>query len=67
MRDNEYQETKKKAFKDQAAKQRDKIRGLKTVEVEKQDEQLEQLQHLEQEVALSKKSMPLTAENLEKQ
>ena len=38
MRDNEYQETKKKAFKDQAAKQRDKIRGLKTVEVEKQDE-----------------------------
>ena len=35
MRDNEYQEGKRKAFKDQAAKQRDKIRGLKVVETEK--------------------------------
>lgn len=34
MRDNEIAETKKQAFKDQAAKQRDKIRGLKNVEVE---------------------------------
>ena len=44
MRDNEFQESKKKAFKDQAAKQRDKIRGLKNVEVEKQNQALEQLQ-----------------------
>ena len=68
MRDNEFQESKKKAFKDQAAKQRDKIRGLKNVEVEKQNQALEQLQDQmpENEPALSKKSAPLTAENLEK-
>jgi len=68
MRDNEFQESKMKAFKDQAAKQRDKIRGLKNVEVEKQNQALEQLQDQmpEDEPALSKKSAPLTAENLEK-
>ena len=38
-------ESKKKQFKDQAAKQRDKIRGLKTVEPETGNMQAEQLQN----------------------
>ena len=54
-------------FKNQAAKQRDKIRGLKNIEIEKQNEEEEQLQNLDVELPVSeKKSAPLTAENLER-
>ena len=42
-------------FKNQAAKQRDKIRGLKNIEIEKQNEEEEQLQNLDVELPVSEK------------
>ena len=71
MAQNEINEAKKQKFKDQASKQRDKIRGLKNIEVDKQNQEEQQLQDLQPDVDLNvdqimnSRPQPLTAENLD--
>ena len=67
MAQNEINEAKKQKFKDQASKQRDKIRGLKNIEVDKQNQEEQQLQDLQPDVdqIMNSRPQPLTAENLD--
>lgn len=60
-------ERKTKAFKDQAAKQRDKIRGLKAAEIQRQNEEAMggEDPYYPEEVPVSEKPQALTAQNLE--
>ena len=71
MAQNELNEAKKQKFKDQASKQRGKIRGLKNIEIDKQNQEEQQLQDLQPDIDLNvdqimnSRPQPLTAENLD--
>ena len=62
-------ENKSRAFKDAAARQREKIKGLKHHDVEQQNLEAQAVEGPGEESiqALAERPQPLTAENLQKQ